>query len=107
MEGIKFIKSMYAEMKSPGLKEVVTEYIARSGNHCTKIESIDGAGTKMERIIVRGAADQPTKVIDNIFGKKETYIPAFPDRPQGVFLYSEDNVKTYFPNINFDDLCRY
>ena len=107
MEGIKFIKSMYAEMKSPGLKEVVTEYIARSGNHCTKIESIDGAGTKMERIIVRGAADQPTKVIDNIFGKKETYVPAFSEHSQGVYLYDEENKKTFLPHIPFDLLCRY
>ena len=108
MTKIRSVKSVYSKLNTQGLKQTVIEYNAHNGNHGTKIiTELDKAGNKSIRDIERDNVGTPRRVIDELYGKKEIYVPAFSEHQQGVFLYSEDNVKTYFPNIVFSDLCKY
>lgn len=108
MDVIKIATTMYRKVNPQGIEQFVSEFLMKDGRRATEIISkLDDAGNKAIRIIERDFIGYPEKVIDEVSGTKKVYVPAYPEREKGVFEYTEDNVKNYFPNISFESLCEY
>ena len=105
MKGI--VNAIYRHVNAKGVEQLITEMTLKNGRKATEIVTELSDGNKGVRIIERDFLGCPEKVIDNVFGRKETYVPAYPEREKGVFQYTEDNIRSYFPNISFEKLCEY
>lgn len=100
--------SLIREQVSPkGLKQIVTEFSTKNGKLGTEIVTIlDEAGNKGIRTIERDCFGKPEKVVDDVYGRLETYVPAsYPYA--GVIQKTKGCPDVYFRNISIDKLCEY
>ena len=101
------VELIQEKVNPKGLKQVVTEFGLKNGKHGTEIvTTLDAEGNKGIRTILRDCFDNPEKVIDNVYGRVETYVPA-PFPSIGVIQKAEGKPDVYFRNINMDKLCQY
>ena len=108
MPNIRCINSVKEQVNPRGLRQIVTEFSHKDGTSGTEIITMfDDMGTSGIRTIKRDVFGIPSRVIDKVYGRTEEYVSAFPEYNEGVFQYSEGMVRSYFPNINFVDLCKY
>ena len=107
MNEIRIASSTYTRINPKGLEQTITEFKTSAGKLGTEIVTALDRETKGTRIIERDIVGTPERVIDTVGNRHEVYVNAYPERPCGVFQYNEDNVKSYFPNINWNDLCSY
>ena len=108
MNDIRCILSSYKTVSPRGVERTINEFRTKSGEYVTQIVTkLDNCGTEGIREIEKDFLGIPKQVVDNVFGRREVYVRAYPERPQGVFQYTEDNMRTYFPNISFESLCQY
>lgn len=106
MNGIRF-NSVKEQINPKGLKQVITKFTRQNGTSGTEIVTVlDSAGNKGIRTINRDIHGIPEEVIDEVYGRMEKYVSAYPERKNGIFQYS-GNERSYFPNIELKDLCKY
>ena len=107
MAEFRCVNSIREQITPKGLKQVITEFSLKGGNRGTEIvTTIDANGSKGIRTIERDCFGRPEKVVDNVYGRTETYIHApFPNI--GVIQKVEGKPDVYLRNISMDKLCQY
>ena len=87
-----------------GLHQVATEYTLKNGKRGTEIvTNLDVQGNKGVRDIQRNIYGEIEKVVDDTYRRHEEYVSAYPN---GIFQYTKDGKRSFFPNITLESLCR-
>lgn len=107
MNSVRIITSTRTVVNPKGLIQIINEFKTKTGLGTEIITQLDKQGNNGIRTIERDALGVPQQVTDLVYGRVERYQRAYPERANGVFQFSADNIRTYFPNISFDSLCKY
>ena len=108
MVNIRCVNSISEQVNPRGLKQIITEYCTKDGARGTEIiTKLDSKGNKGIRNIQRDTFGAPKEVLDEVYGRYEKYVSAYPAYTKGVFQYTKDGVKSYLPNVSMESLCRY
>ena len=92
------VESINECFKFGKMKQVITQYTMNNGKKGTEIITDLGQGYKGIRTIEKDTFGNIEKVIDDFYGRKEIYTSAFPIYPKGIFQFSKDGFKMYFPD---------
>lgn len=79
----------------------VNEYLLKSGKHITELITDLGNNNKRIKEIHKDILGNPEKIIDNVFGKLETFYPG----KVGIIRES-DGVKTEIPYMTMEMMTR-
>lgn len=102
---IKFrcIEEINTQIIPNGYRKVI-KYTLKNGKRGTEVFTQISDNTK-SRTVEIGLDDLPERVYEYTGTERFTYLPAYPIRPNGVFRYNEQFMRTYFPQISFKKLC--
>ena len=107
MQYFRCVNHIREQINPKGLKQIITEYNLKNGDKGTEIiTNLDSQGNKGIRTISRDYFGKPTCVTDEVYGRKEVYIPA-PYPNTGIIQKSKGNPNTPYSNISIEDLCKY
>ena len=106
MVEFRCVNAIQEQVNPKGLKQLITEFSYKNGKRGTEIVTkLDANGSVGIRTIERDCFGNPEKVIDNVYGRLETYVPAsFPNI--GIIQKAEGKPDA-FCTTTMDKLCQY
>lgn len=108
MNELRCVNTVREQISPKMFKQIITEYSLKNGHSGTEIiTKLDSKGNKGVRNILKNAAGDVEKVVDDVYGRHEEYLSACPDYQKGVYMYTFDNVRAYLPNVSLEQLSRY
>ena len=85
-------------------KRIINQFSKKNGKTETEIITKLNDGNKNIRTIFQDTMGNIEKVVDNVFGRTETYTQA-PNKP-GV-IQTFDDIRIYFPQISIERLAKH